>query len=150
MSEVHRQLLEMPLRRESITPELLRFFAAQPDELMRFVRSFAGCVELKVPDPKMIKDLERDVEIARLISPSMANDDRVGVCRGFRVTHRHLEEICRAVHGREMVAPAGGVTLPKRIAEGGRLLRTYPGTEKIVCEMFKLTPGQARQGARAT
>lgn len=148
MSALHRRLLEIPDRRETIAAELLRFFKGDPKELVRFVRSFSGCVELKIPDLQAVERWDRDVEIARQISHDMSNDARVQLCREYKVTHRHLEELHRAAHGRDLLVPECSATLPARIAEAGRLLVAFPGSEKTVCEMFRLTPAQARSGKK--
>jgi hypothetical protein len=148
MSELHKRLLETPDRRESITPELVRFFKDAPEELVRFCRSFCGCVEIKVPDPKEIKKLERDVEIARLLKATVrclaGNEQRVLICKRYGVTYRHLREVFLAAYRREMHSPYGTDSPESKRREAQRLVAKYPGQERVISEMLGLSYQEVR------
>lgn len=144
-SNHRRRLLESPDRRESILPELVRFFSGNIEEVLRFAQTFHGCVEMRAPTPKMVDDLLRDERIADRISANMDNDARVDVCRTYQVRPRHLMELCLIVHSREMHNPAKSATFGDRVMEARRLIKRFAGCERIVMEMLELRMEQIRE-----
>lgn len=144
MSEMHRRLLSLPGRRETITPELVRFFEKRPRDLLRFVKALQGCVEIKVPGVREVQDLERDVDIGYELSPSMSNDERVAVCRKHRVTYRHIQEIARVGLQEELLELLPPTAEAKAI-EAARLVKKFPGADRVVSEMLQLTDADKKR-----
>lgn len=129
-------LLEIPSRRQSIMPELVRFFRAcggpgWESQLESFLKSFAG-TEFKVPPPRMLAEVRRDEKILRRFRPEVSADERLAMLKLNEISHAHLREIYRADTGVELEPPDHD----DPVEAATEMIRLNPSMGEDICDMF--------------
>lgn len=143
-TEIHKALLQMPARAGTVMPELVTYFGKDTDGMMRFLRAFSGCT-LLIPDPRMLAELERDVELALALQRDESPPVRVALCRRYKVTPMHLKQVHLAAFGRELPDPPHNGTIQGRVTAAAHvLLEVSPGNDRIVRDLFGLNNQQIK------
>lgn len=136
------ELLETPERRETILPEVVRFFREQCGEGWRavaeqFCKRFSG-MEFKVPGPEFFVTINRDTEIIRALERDDTPENRLDMVRRHNITYTYLMNIWLAAKDRSMPS-ARAPTDSETIVRAATLIRQFQSHVTDIVMMMALT-----------
>lgn len=136
------ELLDTPERRETILPEIVRFFRKQCGEDWRkvaeaFCTNFAA-MEFKVPGPEFFVAINRDTEIVRAIERDNSPENRLEILRRHSLTYTYLMNLWLAAKDRSMPT-ARAPTDAETINKAATLIRCFPSHVTDIVMMMALT-----------
>lgn len=146
-------LLGMPCHKETVLPELRRWFMVPERRgmLKSFLQSFAGAT-MTIPTPKQLADYERDEAVVKAMRGTPDPGAQVRICTEHQITYQHLQEIYKAVYKRALHPPPTNGTRAGIIESAAAMLKAHTGSERVIQEMFGLKADdmKAVRAARGT
>ncbi len=134
-------LLGLPERRQSIGPELIRFFEQEAGKdwanlLDRFLGVFAGTT-FQIPGPEFLASLRTDKTIIRSLKLDQSIGNQIKLIEKHGVTFSHMQRIWQAVVGKMLCPPQVGRA--DGVIEAAQIIRRHPRIENDITMMFNLS-----------
>lgn len=135
-------LFYMPERRQSIGPELIRFFSEDdsvdwPQRLDRFLRMFAGTT-FDVPGPEFLVNLRNDERIVRALRQDDSARRRLELMEEYGVEYTHIQRVWQAVAGKTLNPPMVAGGRYEMWAEAAVLIRRHHGIANDIMTMYAM------------
>lgn len=136
------ELLELPERKHTIGPELIRFFRSECGDdwsrlLHAFLRAFAG-TSFEVPGHDFLEKLRADETIIHALRLDDSVDMRLKLLADHDVSYSHMQRVWQLADGKMLQPP------PMRGRESAStaaaiLIRRHPKLEQDILTMFNLS-----------
>jgi hypothetical protein len=145
---MNTKLLDIPQRRFTPVPELIRFFrdrneATWEDDVMAFLRAFSG-TQIDMPGPEFFEEMVRDEAVIGKLKNDCSAENILRVIREHNITYEYLENLWRVVMDRNL-DPTAGMSRQKCIEAAVDMAAKHPPRVNTIIDMFKLNAAERAQ-----
>lgn len=142
------ELLNMPMRRRSILPEIVEFFRSQGIEnwerhAQAFIERFAE-MAFSMPTHDEIRQIHRDQAIVEMLLADDSIAQRLKILIDYKLPWHYIENVYRLCEGHE-IAPPPSVSRRDAIEQAAALIDRYPALAYDISSIYGLRPKERAQ-----